>query len=418
MQKSKLFFFILLFFLFGCNETKNDLFVRFYDYDGFIVELTVTSEDLIEAPEPRLKEGHTFIGWDQELTNIQESLSVKALYERNIYTINFYSADNKIISTKEVLFGDDAPLPEAPYLEGHTFIGWDQELTNIQESLSVYPFFEINSYTIKWVNTDGEVLYVIENINHGETFKYDGEEPVKKETTQYRYEFIGWSSTNNIAIEDQTFVAQFEQIQLLSVNLYINNDFFISYKVDKGEKFSEPLHLMQYFEYTYISWHTTPLMQNNHQFDFSRTIDEDVNIFGKTWYIPYTFINHGKSNLTWEPGYYFNIGMNSILNVRVKYYEFLYFFVYAEQGQRVVVATQTSYLRMPDSVLLSVAGDKGEILNGGRAINIKRTIDDLNQLVLEFEVTQTGIYYIAVVSTLDHLKDFYYIFDITADVLD
>gem|GEM_PF-2453840 len=60
------------------------------------------------------------------------------------YTVTFYDNEGNILSQQEVEEGADAVAPEAPEVEGYTFVGWDADYTNVQADLDIYPIYEQN----------------------------------------------------------------------------------------------------------------------------------------------------------------------------------------------------------------------------------------------------------------------------------
>ena len=68
-------------------------------------------------------------------------------------------------------------------------------------------------YTISWLNHDGTVLEVDE-VPYGEYPVYDGEEPVKKSTSEYCSVFYGWDSDIDPVFEDKTYKASFIELHI------------------------------------------------------------------------------------------------------------------------------------------------------------------------------------------------------------
>ena len=65
------------------------------------------------------------------------------------------------------------------------------------------------TYTITWVNYDGTVLEIDEDVQYGVVPTYDGIIPTKPSDLKYSYVFDGWSPEISAASEDKTYVAQY-----------------------------------------------------------------------------------------------------------------------------------------------------------------------------------------------------------------
>ena len=136
--------------------------VVFVDYDGTLLkeELVFSGNDAT-APKDPYREGYTFIGWDKDFTNVQQSMTVTAQYEQGetYHTITLINEDNgQVIDTFEVIRSFAPEMPENPSYPGYAFIGWFYEDGNlfdaskpIYEDTTVYARFitavTIYSYT-------------------------------------------------------------------------------------------------------------------------------------------------------------------------------------------------------------------------------------------------------------------------------
>ena len=61
----------------------------------------------------------------------------------NTYTVNFYGMDNDLIESVEVNEGNDALAPNAPFVEGYDFLGWDKEFSNVNSDLDIHAIYEV-----------------------------------------------------------------------------------------------------------------------------------------------------------------------------------------------------------------------------------------------------------------------------------
>jgi len=113
--------------------------VTFVDWDGKVLDVqTVKSGNAAIAPaNPDNKEGWHFSAWDVDFSNIISDLTVTALYEINKYTVNFINYDGTVLKTQVVDHGSPAEAPADPVRNGHVFIGWDKDFSKITGNLDV-----------------------------------------------------------------------------------------------------------------------------------------------------------------------------------------------------------------------------------------------------------------------------------------
>ena len=147
--------------------------VRFVDWDDALLkeEIVRESESAIPPADP-VRDGYIFKGWDKDYTNINNNMTIKALYERDVvyYTITFLDWDGTELFVEQVEEGHDAVGPSIlPTREGYTFIGWSKPITNIQSNLTVIAQYQLNEgiedIYIDGVNSskviiDGQILII------------------------------------------------------------------------------------------------------------------------------------------------------------------------------------------------------------------------------------------------------------------
>ena len=86
-------------------------------------------------------QGYVFLGWSGSYTNVQMSVTVKALYERR-YTVTFLDKDGQLLTAVSVGEGKTATAPTPPAYEGYAFVGWSESIQNIQGDLTVTPVYD------------------------------------------------------------------------------------------------------------------------------------------------------------------------------------------------------------------------------------------------------------------------------------
>ena len=172
--------------------------LTFIDYDGSIIEeVTISKGGKVIPPANPTRGGYDFIGWDHDLTNIDDNLVINALYQLhehefvdgvcscgeievvNIYTITFKDYDGTVLDIIKVVEGDSITLPNNPTRFGYTFIGWDHSLDIITSDLEVIALYEKDqiivgfnqlyqtlSEALEYVS-DGDIIYIKEGTYEG-----------------------------------------------------------------------------------------------------------------------------------------------------------------------------------------------------------------------------------------------------------
>ena len=122
--------------------------VTFRDADGTILdEQDVKEGESAKAPSNPTKEGYTFTGWDKSLDNISGDTDITAEYEVIKNKVTFEDENGNKIKDVEVEYNgsvSENDIPQAPEKEGYTFVGWDTDLDNITEDITVRPKYEKN----------------------------------------------------------------------------------------------------------------------------------------------------------------------------------------------------------------------------------------------------------------------------------
>ncbi|HHW31844.1 MAG TPA: InlB B-repeat-containing protein, partial [Clostridiaceae bacterium] len=189
--------------------------VTFVDHDGSILKTEVVPRGgSATAPADPTREGYTFIGWDKPFDNVTGNITVKAVYEINKYTVTFIDWDGTVIKTQEVEYGKGATAPEEdPTREGYTFKGWDRPFDNITGNITVKALYQINKYTVTFLDWDDTVLKTQE-VEYGK----GATAPVSP--AREGYTFKGWDTDFNRVTGNLTVRAIYEANKL---SVYFNS---------------------------------------------------------------------------------------------------------------------------------------------------------------------------------------------------
>lgn len=166
------------------------------------------------------------ISGDKTLTLFAEA--TKSVLKVDEITVNFYSVDNKLLSSVAVERGGYVEfigkLPEKTSVDKtYTFVGWQTadgvliDMTCVMpegNEISVYPVFseETKKFTVTW-KIENDVIE--EEYEYGMTPTYSST-PTKDRVGTENYVFAGWNKEIKPVTANVTYIAQFAAIPLVS----------------------------------------------------------------------------------------------------------------------------------------------------------------------------------------------------------
>ena len=255
--------------------------VTWKNYDG--TELHTDTFRYGEKPsysgQDPVKEGNAqysyiFDGWEPEITEntiVTGDTEYTAVFrqETNKYTVTWLNDDGSELLVMEVAYGEtpeyglNAPTKKGDAQYSYTFAGWDKEIVPVTEDVTYTALYDqtVNTYTVKWVNYDGEELETDENVPYGTVPVYDGERPEKPSTEQNTYSFIGWDPSVEAVSGDVTYKAVFEEnIRTYTVTwVNYNDEVLANDEIKYGQKpvytGEIPVHeRTEEFSYVFAGW--------------------------------------------------------------------------------------------------------------------------------------------------------------------
>ncbi|MBQ9296994.1 MAG: hypothetical protein IJ204_07360 [Paludibacteraceae bacterium] len=113
---------------------------------------------------------------------------------------------------------------------GYHFVEWNDHNTDNPRTVDATAdvtytaYFEINSYTIRFLNDGGAELQS-EVLTHGSPVSYKGSTPTKASTAEWDYTFAGWTPTiNPTATADADYTAVYDATKRKYVIKFVNWD--------------------------------------------------------------------------------------------------------------------------------------------------------------------------------------------------
>ncbi|MDE7213788.1 MAG: InlB B-repeat-containing protein [Anaeroplasmataceae bacterium] len=167
-------------------------------------EQKVDYNSLVEFPNNPSKTGYTFKGWSTKQdefvefkkdTTITKDITLYAYYTINSYTIAFIS-EGSTIKSETLEYNSSITLPTAPSKTGHTFKGWSTSstayvafvnTTKVTEDLTLYAFFDINTFKVTFMNENTKVSE--------ETVEYNSTVTLPAAPSKTGHTFKGWSTS-------------------------------------------------------------------------------------------------------------------------------------------------------------------------------------------------------------------------------
>lgn len=214
------------------SRTVNEYTVTFQNEDGTELQSGKVAYD--DTPEYKGKTPekaataqytYTFAGWDKQIAAVTGDVTYTATYTSTVnkYTVIWKNEDGTVLETDENVeygvtptYDGETPVKTADQQYTYSFNKWSPEVSAVEGDATYTATYTstVNTYTVEWVDGDGNVLETDENVPYGTLPVYDRDtEPTKTWTARYAYYYAGWNRALNLGITgDTTITATFTTV--------------------------------------------------------------------------------------------------------------------------------------------------------------------------------------------------------------
>ena len=218
--------------------------VQFISWDGTVLAAQEVEEgSAATAPEAPERIGYTFVGWDEDFTNVTSNLVVMAQYSQNEYTIT-YNVNGEFYATQTYHYGDVVTAPEYSVPTGYTFSGWDIPATMPAENLVLNATLTQNDYTITY-NVNGE-FYAMQTYHYGDVVT------APEYSVPTGYTFSGWEVPATMPAENLVLNATLTQNDY-TITYNVNGEFYATQTYHYGDVVTAPEYSVP-TGYTFSGW--------------------------------------------------------------------------------------------------------------------------------------------------------------------
>ncbi|WP_417077737.1 InlB B-repeat-containing protein [Hominenteromicrobium sp.] len=192
-----------------------------------------------KAPTKPSDEDHDykFTDWDKPLQKVTGNQVYKAQYEASFnvtYDLSGGAWTTETEDTFRKFENDQVNVIEAvPTKTGYTFADWTSEeveatngkFTMPAKDVTLKAKWNVNKYTIKWVNWDDSEVRTDTEVAYGTELEVP-EDPTRAADAEYTYTFAGWTPEVETVTGDATYKAKYTKEA---------NSYTLTYDLDGGE---------------------------------------------------------------------------------------------------------------------------------------------------------------------------------------
>ena len=192
---------------------QRSLTVTFNDYDGSTIDTsTVLEGNDATPPADPTRTGWHFTGWSGSYLNVQSNLTLTAQYEINTYTVRFLDYDGSVIDTQTIAHGSDATPPADPTREGWRFTGWQGDYTGITAATDITATYVEATAVTHWVTF---LDWDNTQLSRQEIVEGEDATPPADPDNRPGWHFTGWQGNYTAVAQDETVTAVY------AINTYV-----------------------------------------------------------------------------------------------------------------------------------------------------------------------------------------------------
>lgn len=163
------------------------------------------------------REGYIFKGWSTEENGKVTYLDEQQIYNLsnkdndviNLYAnweiiklnVKYYDLFDVLLKEEIVDYGCKPNVPEEPFIEGYTFIGWGSSDAVIKQDSIFKAQYSLNDYVVKYNLNMGNSDDLKENHYNVESNTFSLPQP-----TRIGYTFLGWTGSNGLKPEKEIII--------------------------------------------------------------------------------------------------------------------------------------------------------------------------------------------------------------------
>ena len=252
---------------------KTKYTVNFYNYNGIIYNIQYIEEGnkAVTPPNPYRK-GYEFKGWADKFDNVNSDLYIRPIFEINLYSIKFVDYNGDVLKEEIVKYGNTATPPIPTEREGYLFIGWDRSFRNIYEDTICKANYRRFTYSVVFYDYFGNQIGTKQIVQHGDNAIAPSAPSI------IGYQFTGWSENTDIITNNLEIYANYELIQF-TVTFINDNETIDSFIVNYGETITDSIPLLEKEGYTFIGWCID--LEINKLFNTNISIKKDITLYAK-----------------------------------------------------------------------------------------------------------------------------------------